>query len=178
MIILKKLNIFLLLLIHEQPNKSYFWPYLKMPSKVIRMTNLCARRQFPGDIAKCLMEFIFHTVESVTRNRHYISMNQITTAESSVNQFVNAELAINYDPNLFMFWAADYFRSHQFQFQAYFCPKCGQYESAGLKNMHQKAFRISCRSLGDQKCRRIKYTPIMCECGDCECCKWTLNTTQ
>jgi hypothetical protein len=146
-----------------------------MPSKVIRMANLCSRRQFPDAIAKYLMDFIFHTVESVTRNRHHIIMNQITTAESSMNPFVNAEVAINYDPKPFMFWAADYFRSHQFQFQAYFCLECGQYKSTGSK-FNQNAFRIGCRGQGYRSCRALKYTNIACECGKCECCKWTLNT--
>ena len=136
-----------------------------MPSKVIRMSNLCSRRQFPDAIANYLMAFIFHTVESVTRSRHYIIMNQIATAESSItNDDIFADS--------FMFSAVDY---PLHQFQAYFCNICGQYESTGLK-FNQKAFRIGCRGQGYRSCRALKYTNIECECGKCECCKWTLNT--
>ena len=137
-----------------------------MPSKVIRMANLCSRRQFPDAIAKYLMDFIFHTVESMTRNRHHIIMNQITTAQTSITNNDS-------ESGLFMFWAADYFRSPQFQ--AYFCNICGQYESTGLK-FNQKAFRIGCRGQGYRSCRALKYTNIACECGKCECCKWPRNT--
>ncbi len=166
-ILRKKIEYIFVILIHNhQPHQSYVWPYLKMPSKVIRMTNLCSRRQFPNAIANYLMEFIFHTVESLTQKRHYIIMNQIANAETAIT---NNDSEVG----LFMFWASYYF--HSPQLQAYFCNICGQYESTS-NTFYQKAFRISCRGQGYRSCRILKYTNIVCECGKCECCKWTLNT--
>lgn len=139
-----------------------------MPSKVIRMVNLCSRRLFPDDIAEMLMEFSFNTFETARRNRHKIIMTQIVTAEKS--PYYN-------DDSIYIFWAPDYFRGPQFQyqFQSYFCEECGQYESTGCK-FDRKAFRIGCRGQGYRSCRTLRYTNIACECGNCQCCKWTLNT--
>ena len=177
----KKIEYIIIIIITKELHQSYFWPYLKMPSKAIRMANffsrdntvtrlvnLCSRRLFPDDIAEILMEFSFNTVEAARRNRHNIIMNQIVTAEKS--PYYN-------DVSIFIFWAPDYFKGpeFQYQFQSYFCEECGQYESTGCK-FDRKAFRIGCRGQGYRSCRALRYTNIACECGNCQCCKWTLNT--
>ena len=131
-----------------------------MPSKVIQMANMCARQQFTDAIANYLMNFIFHTVESLARRRKNIAMNDIATADKL--PYYDAD-------GIFLFCASD-----SPSFQSYFCKKCGQYESTS-DLFNQKAFRISCRGQGYMSCHELNYTNIDCECGNCECCKWTLN---